>query len=236
MRLQPPVTRVFSSPLVRCVQTAAGVCDSLDDGALLICVEPSLRETAGEDWYRSWAVDGSDGTWGGPQHCREGVAPKTLLPEAEVRSSGDRHDWLCADLPTLIDRLATAEAGTSPTAASRLEAAAGYQPFSFEAPMVCEDGKGHSWGQFESEQMQVSRLGRWFDHVAALYPDETVLLVSHGGPSASLFRHSQKFVPPEMGWKTCKYCGLYSLKRTMGGTMGGDGWEVLLEVMILHQS
>ena len=55
----PPVTRVFCSPLLRCVQTAAGLCDTLDPPAtsppkLRICVEPLLRETAGEDWYRSW--------------------------------------------------------------------------------------------------------------------------------------------------------------------------------------
>jgi len=161
------------------VQTAAGVCDSLGDG-LSICVEPSLRETAGEDWYRSWAVDGADGTWGGPQHCREGVEPKTLRPEAEVRSSGAYHDWLCADFPTLIERLTTAEAGTPPTTISRVDAA--YRPFSFESPMACEDGKGHSWGHFESEDMQVSRLARWFDHVSSLCKH------THNPPVACEFR------------------------------------------------
>lgn len=90
----PPVTRVFCSPLLRCVQTAAGVCDILDPPStnapptLRICVEPLLRETAGEDWYRSWAVEEADGTWGGPQNCRAGVEPKRLKAEATVRSSG----------------------------------------------------------------------------------------------------------------------------------------------------
>lgn len=90
----PPVTRVICSPLLRCVQTAAGLCDTLDPltggsaPSLRIGVEPMLRETTGEDWYRSWAVNGADGTWGGPNHCREGVEPTTLKPEAEIRSSG----------------------------------------------------------------------------------------------------------------------------------------------------
>ena len=42
--------------------------------------------------------------------------------------------------------------------------------------MVHKDGDGHSWGHFESETMQVSRLGRCFDTLASLYPDETILL------------------------------------------------------------
>lgn len=89
----PPVTRVFCSPLLRCVQTAAGVCDIMDPPSsstpkLRICVEPLLRETAGEDWYRSWAVEEADGTWGGPRNCRAGVEPTLLRSEANIRSSG----------------------------------------------------------------------------------------------------------------------------------------------------
>jgi hypothetical protein len=158
----PPVTRVFCSPLLRCVQTAAGVCDALDppsaagaSPSLRICVEPLLRETAGEDWYRSWAVEDADGTWGGPPNCRVGIEPKLLKAEAEIRSSGadcagphspnvtrglllqvTKHflgcgadDWLCPDTPTLYRRLARAESGTPHSAASRLHA--GYLPQSF---------------------------------------------------------------------------------------------------------
>ena len=47
------------------------------------------------------------------------------------------------------------------------------------AAMVCADGKGHGWDNFESEEMQVARLGRCFDKIASLYPDETVLLCVH---------------------------------------------------------
>lgn len=42
--------------------------------------------------------------------------------------------------------------------------------------MTCEDGEGHSWGHFETERMQIARLGRCFDKLASLYPEETVLL------------------------------------------------------------
>jgi hypothetical protein len=194
------------------VQTAAAACDGLGGEAegLQICVEPSLRETAGEDWYRSWAVDGADGTWGGPEGCRAGTEPTALRPEARMPSSGAAHDWLCPDLATLLERLASAETGSPASAAGRL--IAGYVPFSFGMPM----GE-HCWGMFESEAQQEARLGRWLDHVAAAHPHETVLLVSHGGPSASLFRYSQRHrAPPASGWKPCNYCGLYALVPEKG--------------------
>ena len=223
----PPLTRVFCSPLVRCVQTAAALCDTLDplgdsEPRLRICVEPNLRETAGEDWFRSWAVPGANGTWGGPETCRAGVEPASLRPEAETPSNGSRWDWLTPDTPELTRRVESAEAGSIATVAARLDA--GYQPFSFGSPM---GGEGFSWGSFESEEMQVARLGRFFDHVSAAHPNETVLLVSHGGPSASLFRHSQRFQPPAEGWKVCKFCGLYAVQRLSAGD--DAEWTALLE-------
>ena len=226
----PPLTRVFCSPLVRCVQTAAALCDTLDpptDGepSLRICVEPSLRETSGEDWFRSWAVPGANGTWGGPETCRAGVEPASLRPEAETPSNGSRWDWLTPDTPELTRRVESAEAGSIARAAARLDA--GYQPFSFGSPMGGDEG--FSWGSFESEEMQVARLGRFFDHVSAAYPTETVLLVSHGGPSASLFRHTQRFQPPASGWKVCKFCGLYAVQRAHRSAGEDAEWTALLE-------
>jgi broad specificity phosphatase PhoE len=52
----PAVTRVFSSPLLRCCQTACGAATALG-GIASISVDPSLAETICENWYRSWAVD-----------------------------------------------------------------------------------------------------------------------------------------------------------------------------------
>lgn len=76
----PPVTRIFTSPLLRCAQTAAAAASELMVGS--ISVEPSLSETICEDWYRSWGVPGANSTWGGP----EGSETGTPLPaDAAVR-------------------------------------------------------------------------------------------------------------------------------------------------------
>ena len=58
----PPVTKIFTSPLLRCAQTAAAAASQL--GVETMCVEPSLAETICEDWYRSWGIPGADSTWG----------------------------------------------------------------------------------------------------------------------------------------------------------------------------
>ena len=56
----PPVTRVVSSPLLRCVQTAAAAAAQL--GVKTLGVEPGLAEGMLEEWYRSWGVPGADST------------------------------------------------------------------------------------------------------------------------------------------------------------------------------
>ena len=51
----PPVSRVYCSPLLRCLQTAAAACDGMNRSAesLPICVEPALVEKLSEHWYLS---------------------------------------------------------------------------------------------------------------------------------------------------------------------------------------
>lgn len=69
--IQAPVTRVYSSPLMRCVQTAAIV--AKECGIDKICIELALVEGICEDWYRQWGIQGvSNGRWGGPDGWRTG--------------------------------------------------------------------------------------------------------------------------------------------------------------------
>ena len=105
----PPITRVMSSPFLRCLQTGAGALTGLN-AALKgpaasptspsssssvaartnpsIGIEPLLVETLCEDWYRSWAVPGANAVWGGPAHCRREPNPvraeETHVPFASI--------------------------------------------------------------------------------------------------------------------------------------------------------
>merc|ERR1712232_633434 len=60
----PAPTRIFTSPLVRCVQTANFVAEEFAVESLL--VEGGLVETICEAWMRQWALPDADSTWGGP--------------------------------------------------------------------------------------------------------------------------------------------------------------------------
>lgn len=51
-RLQlPPVTRAFTSPLLRCGQTCVAACTELPTVST-VSVDAALAETCCEDWYR----------------------------------------------------------------------------------------------------------------------------------------------------------------------------------------
>lgn len=58
----PPLTAVYSSPFLRCRQTAVAAASS--SSQIKVRVEQGLAESLNENWYRSWALPNSNGTWG----------------------------------------------------------------------------------------------------------------------------------------------------------------------------
>jgi broad specificity phosphatase PhoE len=85
MNLNPKIAAVYSSPFLRCRQNAASIIqgasssgnfDTNDDKSvdcddqkkianqLKVKVENGLAESINENWYRSWCINGTDGTWG----------------------------------------------------------------------------------------------------------------------------------------------------------------------------
>lgn len=157
----PAVTRCFTSPLLRCGQTAAAACGEL--GVTAIAVEPSLSETCCEEWYRSWALPDSDSTWGGGPLV---VAQDTLHPAAVGPASHCHHtpESLSAALKGAIRVLPQADHTACWTGASRF-----------------------TWGSFETEEQLQERMGGFVEWAARQFPDESVLCLSHGGPTAASY-------------------------------------------------
>jgi len=65
------IDAVYSSPFYRCRQTAAGIISGEVEASEIISkankkirVEIGLSESINQNWYRSWAISGTDGTWG----------------------------------------------------------------------------------------------------------------------------------------------------------------------------
>ena len=89
-----PVTRVFCSPLVRCLETAAAMMQSLglalDGTSAKIQVDTCLSETVSEAWYRSWGIVGlSDSTWGGPKYACFHVPCSSFVPSFGIDGMGE---------------------------------------------------------------------------------------------------------------------------------------------------
>ena len=89
---QPPITKIYVSPLVRTVQTADAAAAEL--GVSSLCIEPGLVEVLDEEWYSCWRC-GSDPRGGvpastlflTPQQLREAVTARvdtTYKPVLDV--------------------------------------------------------------------------------------------------------------------------------------------------------
>eukprot|EP00747_Dinoflagellata_sp_TGD_P191316 gnl/TRDRNA2_/TRDRNA2_54518_c0_seq1.p1 gnl/TRDRNA2_/TRDRNA2_54518_c0~~gnl/TRDRNA2_/TRDRNA2_54518_c0_seq1.p1 ORF type:complete len:886 (+),score=177.39 gnl/TRDRNA2_/TRDRNA2_54518_c0_seq1:102-2759(+) len=183
-----PPSAVFSSPYERCFDTAA--CAAQAAGVSSISVEPSLSEGLSEEFWRSWAVPGADGTWGGPDGCSMGkrVNRRDLRPEA------------CGRLAEMVP-------------VGRLERCIGHvlAPLDSEyTPFLPFEDIKHTWGNFESEEQLRARMRNFFDHVAEKYAGQTVMLVSHNGPTMALFRSVMPDVVPA---PPCDYCACFVLRK-----------------------
>uniref|UniRef100_A0A7S4SRL1 Uncharacterized protein n=1 Tax=Alexandrium monilatum TaxID=311494 RepID=A0A7S4SRL1_9DINO len=186
----PPLSRIFTSPFLRCFETAVQVAREV--GLASVCVEPSLSESFGEHFYRSWCVPNANGNWGGPDGCGIGtyVPPERVKPAAR-RAAGEllsleRLEHL-KDSPTVLD--------------------VAYSPYVHLSEMR------YRWGEFETEKQLRARMRAFFNHAAESFAGQAVLFVSHGGPLEALLTTMEPGVPASMPG----YCGLYVLHRPEAG-------------------
>jgi len=204
----PPVTRIYCSPLLRCVQTAAAAAAALASASGIgidARIDLSLMEHMGEAWYRSWCIGGvSDSTWGGPDGRKAWGTPvdEALIHPLAKRSASELLPRTNAEfLASLQARGVASSEGASSLSADLV----GEMELLLRAPGQGGDtGAGtvveadFRWGEFETHAREEERVTRLFDYVAkAHHPGETVLLVSHGSPTSALFRHSQRNRPPD---------------------------------------
>jgi broad specificity phosphatase PhoE len=167
----PPVTRVLSSPLLRCVQTAAAAAKRL--GVSTVSLEPGLAEGMLEEWYRSWGVPGADSTWGGPSSspCGTPVDLDRLHAACHVAAG------------TLLLQPAEAAKALEVSQPELAEAVRIDREYS-----VLEPQAEYRWPMFETEALLAARIKRTLKALGARYPGESILACSHGGPSVHAYR------------------------------------------------
>ena len=154
-----PLTAVYSSPLLRCRQTAVAAASTSSRSK--VRVELGLVESLNEDWYRSWAMPNSNGEWGFKEKDHHKGVPidiKTIIEPAK-RSVLELLQWKEHSINGMDEEYESH---------SRIPSS-------------------YSWGTFESAQHQRDRMFHVMEHLTQQHPGETILLLSHGGPVTHLY-------------------------------------------------
>jgi broad specificity phosphatase PhoE len=236
-----PVTAVYTSPLLRCRQTACeirrginlalsrprprlipdepprarsgsssvgGVSDMRIDRVVSsstvakVRVEDGLMESLNRNWYNSWALPGSDGTWGYrmPPHQYQ-----------RLRIPDDLHPAAC--LPVQSSILPRWKSAIDPSYSHELDGA--YESISrIVSPYALHPPR------FESRREQQKRMRETIELLAQ--PGRTIVAVSHGGPVVHLYESVSG-----QGWENHgapSYCcfSVYRLTRRTNQEMNGS--------------
>jgi broad specificity phosphatase PhoE len=200
----PPTSVVYSSPLLRCRQTALGAVQGLSSAATSssspagpppppVRVEMGLAESMNEAWFRSWALPGSDGTWG---YGSRDYDPETVHPLARQPIQSLLTDW-------------KADESFDLSYESHIDVLT--KPYSFSPPL------------FETGEEQCSRMKTVANALRQV--GTTILFVTHGGPMSSLYEEitGEQHVHGEAGY--CTY-SIYKYHDGDGGANVGQ-WEAV---------
>eukprot|EP00193_Tetraselmis_chui_P012406 CAMPEP_0177783052 /NCGR_PEP_ID=MMETSP0491_2-20121128/18863_1 /TAXON_ID=63592 /ORGANISM="Tetraselmis chuii, Strain PLY429" /LENGTH=268 /DNA_ID=CAMNT_0019303529 /DNA_START=109 /DNA_END=911 /DNA_ORIENTATION=+ len=200
----PPITRAFSSPLVRCVETSLGILTATAP-EVAVCVEPSLVETICKEWYHSyWGVPGANAEWGGPPGCRVGDhVSEEQLHRGALRPAG------------VLLR----------TAADHAEALRSTRLDTSYAAFLPNDALSQRWGSEEMEEDTMRRLGEFAEHCVRVFPGETVLLCTHGGPATMAYRVLSGDMDDTL---KCGYTGIFLMMKEP------SGWKTLMKASTDH--
>mmetsp|Transcript_6248 Transcript_6248/g.9893 ORF Transcript_6248/g.9893 Transcript_6248/m.9893 type:complete len:265 (+) Transcript_6248:613-1407(+) len=163
----PPVKRVYTSPLTRCVETSIGLGKGLGSD-ISIALDTCLVEAMVPEWYCSWGIKGvSDSTWKRHPLDNAELRQETLLPAHEILpKAGDYDSW------------------------EHLKLASHHSDFI----------PHYNIHDPEEHAAMKDRIGAFAVECAKKHPGETVVLVSHGGPSAALFEYLSGISPPRVGF------------------------------------
>lgn len=192
-----PLQAIFSSPFLRVRQTAAfarqGYHQEQQSTSVsavknerqpdnyvvpLVQVEMGLSESINASWYRSWALRGSDGTWGyTPKNKNDLTDPATFHPMSRQPVQAIL-DWKKTVM--LVDNNEFSQEHENDDACQ-------YYDLEYESQtkITLPYCFGSDPPLLESAEDQMSRMQATIEKVHV--PGQTVLLVSHGGPVTHLF-------------------------------------------------
>lgn len=205
--LNPDVSAVYSSPFVRCIQTATGL------SSHKVRVELGLAESLNQNWYRSWALQGTNGEWG---------FGKERWPDVEKLDPSQLHPLSKQPVQSLLgydvesdEKKATTRVDYNYISKSSIDT-----PYSFLPP------------NFESYKRQRRRMKDTMMLLSDNHDwNETIVLVSHGGPVTHLYESLTG-----NDWTThgmSKYCcySIYQKKEAEATSL----WTPLVVNQVLYE-
>jgi broad specificity phosphatase PhoE len=160
----PQISEIYSSPLLRCRETAYAARSGWvsDESMVPVRVEPGLVESLNEQWYRSWALPGSDGTWGFRIDTDNGFDSELIHPLSKQPVQALLEEWKS---DARLDHTYIPKTSVS-------------EPYCFYPSL------------FETNLQQRNRMKEVVASLSQ--PGKTVMLVSHGGPATHLYAELTK--------------------------------------------
>jgi broad specificity phosphatase PhoE len=184
----PPISAVYSSPFLRCRQTACQAAEALNAKAdsqkpLKVKIEYGLSESFNESWYRSWALPDSDTTWGFTP-----PGPRRPLHDYE---SHELH--ISSQMPVqLMLNWKEVNSDSSDVANKSDEILKALQDMEYESSTkITTEFALKTFVLVESKMQQQERMYQVLEKKAmastAMEMSKTLLMVSHGGPVVHLY-------------------------------------------------
>jgi broad specificity phosphatase PhoE len=199
-RRLPPISAIYTSPFLRCRQTAVsaylGITEAAGESEPLpekVRVEPGLAESINEQWYRSWSLPGSNGTWGFRLNGFKTYDPDTLHPLAKRPVQPLLENWKNDE---------TVDTSYQPKTAIT-------EPYCFHPTHL------------ETRQDQRRRMVQTLEAVSET--GKTVMVVSHGGPVTHLYEELTGNHWTKHGEST--YCCYSIYKKKKEEDQDGRQWE-----------
>ena len=192
-----PVTRILTSPLIRTIQTAVSTADGMTIRPP-VAIENGLSELMTIDWYKSWALSHSDGSWGGPRGMDNRIFSDTHLHPSSV-------------LP----------ASNLPRTPDQLKHMYGVEKSYTGIPFPSADVHN-----VESRRFSVARVLTAISAATSLFPNETILLVTHAGICNTIYR--------ELSGESSvhnPYTALYAYQKNEENS---EKWDVVTKSDVSH--
>ncbi|CAE7520033.1 TANC1 [Symbiodinium pilosum] len=164
---------------------------------------------------RQWAVPGANSKWGGPPGC-------AILQEHRDRDP--RYLRGPAVAPDQLRPEALAGTGALLRTAAELKSAGWTRVNAEYASCVPLHDRGYHWGKFEIHEEIVERLVHVAHRQVRQHPGETIVLVSHGGPTQYALRGLSGQKPQGAGGMTA----MSVLRALPGDFEDQKSWEVLV--------